>query len=176
MASLVTAKGPNQISRENGKRRVVVQANVRGRDIAGVVQEAQARIASNVRLPAGVWLDWGGQFENLERARSRLAIVVPLCFVLIVTLLYTAVGSWRKTAIIFTGVPLALVGGSLRCGCEGCRCLARSHCRGMYCVSVPPLRNPYTRDCMASVNRPGVLTVLQLRASAFRTESHFGHY
>ena len=111
VASLVAAKGPNQISRENGKRRVVVQANVRGRDIAGVVQEAQARIASQVRLPAGTWLEWGGQFENLERARSRLAIVVPLCFVLILSLLYSAVGSWRKTAIIFTGVPLALVGG-----------------------------------------------------------------
>ncbi len=111
VASLVTAKGPNQISRENGKRRVVVQANVRGRDIAGVVQETQARIASKVRLPPGVWLEWGGQFENLERARSRLAIVVPLCFALIVALLYSAVGSWRKTAIIFTGIPLALVGG-----------------------------------------------------------------
>ncbi|SDE65048.1 cobalt-zinc-cadmium resistance protein CzcA [Massilia sp. PDC64] len=111
VASLVAAKGPNQISRENGKRRVVVQANVRGRDIAGVVQDAQARIASQVRLPAGVWLDWGGQFENLERARARLAVVVPLCFVLILFLLYSAVRSWRKTAIIFTGVPLALVGG-----------------------------------------------------------------
>jgi cobalt-zinc-cadmium resistance protein CzcA len=84
---------------------------VRGRDIAGVVQETQARIASKVRLPPGVWLEWGGQFENLERARSRLAIVVPLCFALIVALLYSAVGSWRKTAIIFTGIPLALVGG-----------------------------------------------------------------
>ena len=111
VASLVEAKGPNQISRENGKRRVVVQANVRGADIAGVVQEAQARIAANVRLPAGVWLAWGGQFENLERARERLAVVVPLCFVLILGLLYSAVGSWRKTAIIFTGVPLAMVGG-----------------------------------------------------------------
>ncbi len=111
VASLVNAKGPNQISRENGKRRVVVQANVRGRDIAGVVGEAQERIRENVRLPAGVWLDWGGQFENLERARDRLALVVPLCFALILALLYSAVGSWRKTAIIFTGVPLALVGG-----------------------------------------------------------------
>jgi len=111
VATLEAAKGPNQISRENGKRRVVVQANVRGRDIAGVVQDAQERIAANVRLPAGTWLDWGGQFENLERARARLAIVVPLCFALIIALLYSAVGSWRKTAIIFTGVPLALVGG-----------------------------------------------------------------
>ncbi|RZA33001.1 MAG: CusA/CzcA family heavy metal efflux RND transporter [Lysobacteraceae bacterium] len=111
VATLETAKGPNQISRENGKRRVVVQANVRGRDIGGVVREAQERIAAKVRLPAGVWLDWGGQFENLERARARLALVVPLCFALIVLLLYSALGSWRKTAIVFTGVPLALVGG-----------------------------------------------------------------
>ncbi len=113
VAKLVQAKGPNQISRENGKRRVVVQANVRGRDIAGVVDEAQGRIRDNVRLSPGTWLDWGGQFENLERARERLAIVVPAVFALIIFLLYSAVGSWRKAAIVFTGVPLALVGGVL---------------------------------------------------------------
>lgn len=111
VAALVTAEGPNQISRENGKRRVVVQANVRGRDIAGVVQEAQAKINANVQLPAGVWVAWGGQFENLERARARLAIVVPICFSLIVLLLYSALSSWRKTAIVFSAVPLALIGG-----------------------------------------------------------------
>ncbi|TDR39683.1 cobalt-zinc-cadmium resistance protein CzcA [Tahibacter aquaticus] len=113
VAKLVQAKGPNQVSRENGKRRVVVQANVRGRDIAGVVAEAQSRIASQVQLSAGTWLDWGGQFENLERARARLAVVVPVVFALILFLLYSAVGSWRKAAIVFTGVPLALVGGVL---------------------------------------------------------------
>jgi cobalt-zinc-cadmium resistance protein CzcA len=108
---LVPAKGPNQIGRENGKRRVVVQANVRGRDIAGVVAQAQQRIAASVTLPAGTWLGWGGQFENLERAQARLAIVVPACFALIALLLYSAVGSWRRAAIVFTGVPLALIGG-----------------------------------------------------------------
>ncbi len=108
---LVPTQGPNQIGRENGKRRVVVQANVRGRDIAGVVADAQARIAAEVRLPPGVWLSWGGQFENLQRAQARLALVVPACFALILFLLHSAVGSWRKTAIVFTGVPLALVGG-----------------------------------------------------------------
>lgn len=113
VAELVPGKGPNQISRENGKRRVVVQANVRGRDIASVVTEAQAAITAKVHLPAGVWLAWGGQFENLERARIRLAVVVPLCFALIVFLLYSATRSWRATAIIFTGVPLALIGGIL---------------------------------------------------------------
>ncbi|OIJ40000.1 efflux RND transporter permease subunit [Massilia timonae] len=111
VAILETAKGPNQISRENGKRRVVVQANVRGRDIAGVVSEARASIDADVRVPAGVWLTWGGQFENLERARMRLAVVVPACFALIVVLLYSAVGSWRAAAVVFTGVPLALIGG-----------------------------------------------------------------
>jgi len=111
VAVLETIKGPNQISRENGKRRVVVQANVRGRDIAGVVQEAQSSINADVRLPAGTWITWGGQFENLERARMRLAVVVPACFALIVVLLYSAVGSWRAAAVVFTGVPLALIGG-----------------------------------------------------------------
>jgi cobalt-zinc-cadmium resistance protein CzcA len=113
VADLIQAKGPNQVSRENGKRRIVVQANVRGRDIAGVVDDAQAAINGKVQLPPGVWLDWGGQFENLERARARLMIVVPLVFALIGFLLYSAVGSWRKALIVFTGVPLALVGGVL---------------------------------------------------------------
>jgi cobalt-zinc-cadmium resistance protein CzcA len=111
VAEFVQAKGPNQISRENGKRRVVVQANVRGRDIAGVVNDARAAIGTKVRLPPGVWLTWGGQFENLERARTRLSVVVPACFALIIFLLYSATRSWRSTAIVFTGVPLALIGG-----------------------------------------------------------------
>jgi len=111
VATLELAKGPNQISRENGKRRVVVQANVRGRDIAGVVRDAQTAIDAKVQRPPGVWLAWGGQFENLERARSRLMVVVPACFALIVVLLYSSVGSWRAAAVVFTGVPLALIGG-----------------------------------------------------------------
>src|SRR3546814_4407979 len=87
--------GPNQISRENGKRRVVVQANVRGRDVAGVVADAQAAIASEVRLSTGQYLDWGGQFENLQSASERLMLVVPACFALIILLLYGALGSMR---------------------------------------------------------------------------------
>lgn len=113
VARLEIAKGPSQISRENGKRRVVVQANVRGRDIASVVKDAQSAIDAKVSRPPGVWLAWGGQFENLERARLRLALVVPLCFVLIVGVLYSAVSSWRAAAVVFTGVPLALIGGVL---------------------------------------------------------------
>lgn len=113
VADIGVVDGPNQISRENGKRRVVVQANVRGRDVSSVVAEAQAAIEKDVALPAGIWLTWGGQFENLASARDRLAIVVPACFALILLLLYGALKSVRDAAIVFTGVPLALVGGAL---------------------------------------------------------------
>jgi cobalt-zinc-cadmium resistance protein CzcA len=113
IADIAVTSGPNQISRENGKRRVVVQANVRGRDVAGVVTDARAAIADQVRLPAGEYLQWGGQFENLQSASARLMLVVPACFALIILLLYGALGSVRDAAIVFTGVPLALVGGVL---------------------------------------------------------------
>ncbi|KQN26030.1 cation transporter [Sphingomonas sp. Leaf33] len=113
VADIEIVDGPNQISRENGKRRVVVQANVRGRDVAGVVADAQAAIAARVKLPPGTYLEWGGQFENLASARDRLMIVVPICFAVIMLLLYGALGSIRDALIVFTGVPLALVGGIL---------------------------------------------------------------
>jgi len=113
VADIQLVEGPNQISRENGKRRVVVQANVRGRDVAGVVADARLAIANQVQLPAGVWLEWGGQFENLASARDRLALVVPACFALVLLLLFGALGNLRDAAIVFTGVPLALVGGVL---------------------------------------------------------------
>jgi len=113
VADIAVVDGPNQISRENGKRRVVVQANVRDRDVAGVVADARAAIDSQVKLPPGTYLEWGGQFENLASARDRLAIVVPICFAVIMLLLYGALGSVRDALIVFTGVPLALVGGVL---------------------------------------------------------------
>jgi cobalt-zinc-cadmium resistance protein CzcA len=113
VASFIQGEGPNQISRENGRRRVVVTANVRGRDIASLVAEAQARIAEQVRLPAGYWITWGGQFENLIAAQRRLSVVVPACFVLILLLLYSALGSVRDALLVFTAVPLALTGGVL---------------------------------------------------------------
>ncbi len=113
VAEIRVVDGPNQISRENGKRRVVVQANVRGRDVGSVVADARAAIEREVRLPAGSYLLWGGQFENLASARDRLALVIPACFALILLLLYGALGSARDAAIVFTGVPLALVGGVL---------------------------------------------------------------
>lgn len=113
VASFSFAEGPNQISRENGKRRVVVTANVRGRDIASVVAEAQTKVAGQVRLPSGYWITWGGQFENLAAARQRLMIVVPACFFLIFLLLYSALGSPRDALLVFSAVPLALTGGIL---------------------------------------------------------------
>ncbi|MEN2748058.1 CusA/CzcA family heavy metal efflux RND transporter [Sphingomonas sp. T9W2] len=113
VAEIRVVDGPNQISRENGKRRVVVQANVRGRDVASVVADAQEAIADQVRLPSGSYLEWGGQFENLASATARLKLVVPACFVLILLLLYGALRSVRDAAIVFTGVPFAMVGGVL---------------------------------------------------------------
>ena len=113
VASFETSEGPNQISRENGKRRVVVTANVRGRDIASLVDEVQKKVEQRVQLPAGYWLTWGGQFENLEAARQRLMVVVPGCFFLIFLLLYTALGSPRDAMLVFSAVPLALTGGVL---------------------------------------------------------------
>lgn len=113
LAELELAPAPNQISRENGKRRVVVTANVRDRDLGGFVEEAQARIADDVDLPAGYWLDYGGTFEQLQSASQRLAIVVPVTLAIILALLVMAFGSLKDALIIFTGVPLALTGGVL---------------------------------------------------------------
>jgi cobalt-zinc-cadmium resistance protein CzcA len=111
VASFALREGPNQISRENGKRRVVVTANIRDRDIASVVNEARQRVQITVKLPAGYWLVWGGQFENLMMARQRLFIVVPVCFLLIFLLLMSALGSARDALLVFSAVPLALTGG-----------------------------------------------------------------
>ena len=111
LASFEFTEGPNQVSREEGRRRIVVTANVRGRDIGSLVGEAQARITKEVSLPAGYEVRWGGQFENLTAARERLMIVVPAYFALIFILLLGALGSARDAAIVFTAVPLALSGG-----------------------------------------------------------------
>lgn len=112
VARIQISEGLNQISRENGSRRMVVQANVRGRDLGGFVAEAQTSVA-NVNLPPGIYLDWGGQFENLQRAEQRLMVVVPFVFLLIGILLFMALGSAKEAAMVFVCVPLALVGGAL---------------------------------------------------------------
>jgi cobalt-zinc-cadmium resistance protein CzcA len=111
VATFEIAPGPNQVSRENGKRRVVVTANVRGRDIGSFVEEATRRIADTVEVPAGYWTAWGGQFENLLSARRRLTVVVPLALLLIITLLFMTFGNMRDALLVFSGVPLALTGG-----------------------------------------------------------------
>jgi cobalt-zinc-cadmium resistance protein CzcA len=113
VARIDVSEGPNQISRENGKRRVVVQANVRGRDIGSFVAEAQQKIAGQVKVPPGGWLDWGGQFENLQAAKERLTVVVPVCFFLIFLLLFSTFNSVKYALMVFICVPLALTGGIL---------------------------------------------------------------
>lgn len=99
--------------RENGKRRVVVTANVRGRDLGSFVQDVKRAVAEQVEFPAGYWLEYGGPFEQLESASKRLAVVVPLTLLIIAALLFVALGSPRDAAAIFSGVPLALTGGVL---------------------------------------------------------------
>ena len=110
VARIEVAEGVNQISRENGKRRVVVQCNVRGRDLGSFVAEAQARIGA-LRVPSGQWLEWGGQYENLVAAKARLSIVVPACLALILLLLFAALRSLRASLLVFAAVPLGLTGG-----------------------------------------------------------------
>ena len=111
VADFEVAPGPNQVSRENGKRRVVVTANVRGRDIGSFVAEAEQRIRDGVTIPPGYWTAWGGQFEQLISARQRLQIVVPVALLLIFGLLLVTFGNARDALLVFTGVPLALTGG-----------------------------------------------------------------
>jgi cobalt-zinc-cadmium resistance protein CzcA len=111
LATFEQTEGFNQISRENGKRRVVATAEIRGRDIGSLVAEAQAVVDQRVKLAPGIWLSWGGQFENFSVARQRLTFVVPGCFLLIFLLLFSALGSARDALLVFSAVPLALTGG-----------------------------------------------------------------
>ena len=113
VATVALRAGPNQINRENGKRRAVVTANVRGRDLGSFVADAQRRLAADVPLPTGYWLDYGGSFEQLQSAATRLAVVVPATLALILAMLWLAFGSLRDALVIFSGVPLALTGGVL---------------------------------------------------------------
>ena len=113
VATLQITQGPNQVSRENGKRRVVVTANVRGRDIGSFVKEAETLIAKKVHIPSGYWTTWGGQFEQLILAAQRLQIVIPIALGLVFLLMYTMLGSLRDSFLVFTAVPLAITGGIL---------------------------------------------------------------
>jgi cobalt-zinc-cadmium resistance protein CzcA len=113
VAKFEVVPGPNQVSRENGKRHVVVTANVRGRDIGSFVAEAEESILTNVAIPAGYWTEWGGQFEQMISATRRLQIVVPVALLLILALLFASFGNLKDALLVFTGVPLALTGGIL---------------------------------------------------------------
>ncbi|HET9639570.1 MAG TPA: CusA/CzcA family heavy metal efflux RND transporter [Allosphingosinicella sp.] len=111
LASFQVSEGVNQVSRENGQRRVVVQANVRGRDLGSFVEEAQARVGREVQLPPGVFIRWGGQYENLQAASARLTLVIPLVFLLIFGILFMALRSVSAALAVYSAVPLGLAGG-----------------------------------------------------------------
>ncbi|MEP7099995.1 MAG: CusA/CzcA family heavy metal efflux RND transporter [Burkholderiales bacterium] len=118
LATLTVAPGPNQVSRENGKRRVVVSANVIGRDLGSFVADAQTAV-ERVKLPSGYWATWGGTFEQLESAAKRLQVVVPLALALVLALLFTMFGNLKDGLIVFTGIPFALTGGVLALWARG---------------------------------------------------------
>ena len=113
VAAFEIKSGPNQINREDGKRRIVVTCNIRGRDIGSFVREARSKIDTQVRLPAGYWMEWGGQFEQLQSATQRLTVVVPVALLLIFVLLFMAFGTATDALLVYTGIPLALTGGIL---------------------------------------------------------------
>lgn len=119
LARIETSEGPNQINRDNGKRRIVVTANVRDRDLGSFVADLQAAIGTQVQVPAGYWIDYGGSFEQLLSASQRLAVVVPMTLLLIFALLFWAFGSVRDALVVFSGVPLALTGGVLALAARG---------------------------------------------------------
>lgn len=111
VAKMVRSESPNQISREIGKRRVVVSANVRGRDLSSFVSDAKLRMEQNIKIPSGYWITWGGQFEQLQSASQRLQIVIPITLVGIFLLLFMSFGSVKNALLVFSGIPLALTGG-----------------------------------------------------------------
>jgi cobalt-zinc-cadmium resistance protein CzcA len=113
LATIVETEGPATVSREWGRRLIRVQTNVRGRDVASFVAEARRRVAEEVDLPEGYIIEWGGQFENLERSQRRLLIVVPLTLLAVFLMLHLSLKSVRDVLIIYTGIPLAAVGGVL---------------------------------------------------------------
>jgi cobalt-zinc-cadmium resistance protein CzcA len=119
VARIETQRGPNQINRENGKRRVVITANVRERDLGGFVADLRERVSRDVPLPEGYWIDYGGTFEQLISASRRLAVVVPVALIMIFALLFFAFGSVKDAAIVFSGVPLALTGGVVALALRG---------------------------------------------------------
>ncbi|KTD54742.1 CusA/CzcA family heavy metal efflux RND transporter [Legionella quateirensis] len=113
VAALIRSESPNQISRENGKRRVVVSVNVRDRDLSSFVNEAKSSVEQNIKIPSGYWVVWGGQFEQMKSASQRLALVIPVTLLVIYLLLFMSFGSVRDALLVYSGIPLALTGGVL---------------------------------------------------------------
>ncbi|HWC63615.1 MAG TPA: CusA/CzcA family heavy metal efflux RND transporter, partial [Rhizomicrobium sp.] len=111
LVSFRFSEGLNEVSRDNGRRRIYIEANVRGNDLGSFVSEAQRRIAQEVKLPSGMYVEWGGQYQNLQAATARLAILVPICMAMIFAVLYMALGEATLAALVYTAVPLALAGG-----------------------------------------------------------------
>lgn len=111
LAEFKLLTGPNMINRENGKRRMVVTSNIRGRDLMTFVSEAREKVGEQVSLPAGYWIEWGGQFQQLTSATRRLQLVIPMALLLILALLYTTLKDIKDVIVVFSGVPLALTGG-----------------------------------------------------------------
>jgi len=113
VASIDIVQGANQFSRENGKRNVVITANIRNRDIGSYIAEAQQKIQQSVNVPDGYWITWGGTFEQLQSASNRLKIVVPMALLIVFILLYAVFNNLRDGLVVFTGIPFALTGGVL---------------------------------------------------------------
>jgi cobalt-zinc-cadmium resistance protein CzcA len=119
VADIESIESPVQISRESGQRRVVVQANVRGRDLGGFVEEAKNKVAARVKLPPGYHVEWGGQYEHLQSASARLMVVVPITFAVVFILLFITFGALKYAALVFTGIPFAITGGILALNMRG---------------------------------------------------------
>jgi cobalt-zinc-cadmium resistance protein CzcA len=119
VADIIETEGPSTINREWGRRLIKVQTNVRDRDVASFVQEARTRVSQEIKMPEGYVVEWGGQFENLERSKLRLIIVVPVTLLLIFVLLFMSLGSFKDVLIIYTGIPLAAIGGVLALWARG---------------------------------------------------------
>jgi cobalt-zinc-cadmium resistance protein CzcA len=113
LASIQSTEGPVQVSRENGQRRVVIQSNVRGRDLGGFVEDVKRAVESQVKLPVGYHIEYGGTYEHLQSGQKRLMIVVPITFAVIFLLLFTTFNSLKQAALVFTGIPFAITGGIL---------------------------------------------------------------
>lgn len=111
IVTMNATEGMNEITRENGKRVLIVQTNIRERDIGSYVHEAKEKIAEKVKIPAGYWIEWGGQFQNLLSARNHLMLIIPLCLGAILLVLYSALHSITQSLLVFSGIPLALTGG-----------------------------------------------------------------